>query len=198
MKLAFSVATLLALSQAVKLENKSGSLSQSDERKEHWSEMKNFLDEDDDGSLTGAELQGYASETELEEAWRTFDFEPSEDQFVDITFDDFNFVKEGDGCIRLSEFQDALETDSSYYNRQFSNAAGSDDCLDKDEWRTYVLQYYRDELWYSRADFFDRVYGGNCDFWESWMARYWHGYTVPQYCHDDNFIESTDTDLMSA
>ena len=80
MKSAFSIATLLALTQATKLQATSaldsdseffGSWFSSDtpERQETWSEMKNLLDEDDDGALTGDELQGYATEADLETAW---------------------------------------------------------------------------------------------------------------------------------
>ena len=148
MKSAFSVATLLALTQATKLESKAALDLDSEfigwftpstpARQEHWSEMKNLLDVDDDGALTGDELQGYATEEDLEEAWGKWDtinevweFEPTEEQFVDLTFNDFNFADNtGDATpcdgIYLSEFQDALETDSWWMDNEYESNAGGD------------------------------------------------------------------------
>ena len=90
-----------------------------------------------------------------------------------ITFDDFNFSTDNDDCIFLSEFQDALETDSWYYDNQYKNAdIDGDYCMTIEEWEPFALQFYADDnILYSRADFFDRVYGGNCDYWTSTQAE---------------------------
>ena len=129
--------------------------------------MKNLLDVDDDGELTGAELQGYPTERRLKRKWKNFRFEPTDDQFVDLTFDDFDFAVGSENCIILSEYQDAMETDSVFSDFIYSGIAGDDDCVTKQEWRDFVLKFKYDEPGYSRADFFDRVYGGNCDYWLS-------------------------------
>ena len=126
-----------------------------------------------------------------------YEFEPTDEQFVAITFDDFNFGADNDGCITLDEFLDAFETELRTNRRKFEDTAGADECITRDEWKVLALKYKNDERGHDRKEFFDRVYGGDCDFWQSWGA--WaRGYSVPQYCKDDSFIESTHNDLMSA
>ena len=112
---------------------------------------------------------------------------------MDLTFADFDYA--ADGCILIGEFQDVMESASLAFDWLYG-AYAVDDCMTKDEWRPLALAYKNNEGLFSRADFFDRVYGGNCDYWLSDAAAA-AGFTAPAYCNDDSFIESTDTDLMS-
>ena len=113
---------------------------------------------------------------------------------MDLTFADFDYA--ADNCIRLDEFQDVMESAGLVFDTLYGMYAGLDDCMTKDEWRPLALAYKNNEGLFSRADFFDRVYGGNCEYWLSDAAAA-AGFTVPAYCNDDSFIESTATDAMS-
>ena len=103
----------------------------------------------------------------------------------------------GDGCITLAEFRDVMETDSAWFDSKFRDAAGADNCMSIEEWRHLVLKYKNDNWQHGRDDFFDRVYGGNCEYWTSWSA-WWAGHSVPDYCKRDNFVEDTKNDTMSS
>ena len=83
--------------------------------------------------------------------------------WVNNTFDDLNFDKDGTGCVTLDEFMDALEfTDESTANA-FKMLAGLDSCLTKGEWRKWILITKNTPD--IRVDFMDRIYGGNCAYW---------------------------------
>lgn len=89
-----------------------------------------------------------------------------------------------------------MESESFAFDFIYTSYAGDDNCMTIEEWEPLALAYKNNEGLFDRADFFDRVYGGNCDYWTSDAAAA-NGFTAPAYCNDDSFIENTATDAMS-
>ena len=89
-----------------------------------------------------------------------------------------------------------MESEGFVFDALYVGYAGDDNCMTIEEWEPLALAYKNNEGLFSRADFFDRIYGGNCDYWTSDAAAD-AGFTAPDYCSNDSFIENTATDAMS-